>query len=187
MRRSILYMVFVCLVVAGWTLPAQQVSGSIAGTVQDSQGSVVPNAKVTLINQTQGSTAREVVTSAEGAFVFTPLMPATYTVTVEAPGFKKYSKIDIPVDANAQLGLPAIVLEVGSAKDVITVIAEAVSLETVSSARSGLVNETQVKDLAMNGRNFGALLRTVPGVQSDANALRLSRQERAPYRATKES
>src|ERR1035438_4293900 len=143
MRRRVLSVLFACLLAAALPVSAQQISGSISGVVQDSQGSVIPNAKVTLINQTQGSTAREVSTSTDGSFVFTPLMPATYTVNVEAPGFKKSSRTDIALDATGRIGLPPILLEVGSAKDTIMVEAGAVTLETVSSTQSGVVNDTQ--------------------------------------------
>ena len=148
---------------------AQQISGSITGVVQDPQARVVPNARVMLINQSQGVTAMQMITSPEGTFVFTPLLPATYTVTVEAPGFKKYSRTDIPLDANQRLGLPPIALEVGSPTEAITVEANAVALETVSATRSGVVGQSQVNDLAMNGRNFGAVMRIVPGVENDVS------------------
>jgi hypothetical protein len=117
---------------------AQQISGSITGMVQDPQAQVVPNARVTLINQAQGVTAMQAVTSQEGTFVFTPLLPALYTVSVEAAGFKKYSRTDISLDANQRLGLPPIALEVGSPTEAITVESNAVALETVSATRSGV-------------------------------------------------
>ena len=73
----------ICVLVGGPPVWAQQSSGSISGVVQDSQGAVVPGAKVTLINQAQGGVARELPASAEGTFFFTPIIPGTYTVTVE--------------------------------------------------------------------------------------------------------
>lgn len=73
---------------------AQQISGSITGGVKDEQGAVIAGAKVTLVNVTQAG-VREVTTGADGRFVFTPLQPATYTVTVEAQGFKKYEITEI--------------------------------------------------------------------------------------------
>jgi len=158
---------FLSLFLLAGMAPAQQISGSISGVVQDAQGAVVPGAKVTLVNQTQGATERELNTSPEGRFMFTPLLPATYSVTVEAAGFKKYTKTDMALPAGEQLGLPPIALEVGAATESITVAADAVTLETVSSARSGVVTQNQVADLAMNGRNFGAVMRTIPGVQND--------------------
>ena len=59
---------------------AQQSSGVISGVVMDSQGAVVPGATITLINQAQGATFRQLESSAEGTFVITPVPPGTYTV-----------------------------------------------------------------------------------------------------------
>src|SRR5262245_27218107 len=66
---------------AAW---GQQVSGSIGGAVIDKQGAVVPGAKVTIVDVTQGD-AREFATNNDGIFFLNPLKPSTYNVTVEAP------------------------------------------------------------------------------------------------------
>src|SRR5215467_10672703 len=103
------------LLVSILPLAAQNTAGSITGTVQDAQGSVVPNAKVTLTNDAQGAaSARTVVTNTEGTFVFSPVLPGNYSVTVEGAGFKKYVQSGITLDVNDKLGLPPIALEVGA-------------------------------------------------------------------------
>jgi hypothetical protein len=156
-------------------LAAQNSSGSISGVVQDAQGALVPNAKVTLINQAQGAVVRDMDTSGEGTFFFTPVIPGTYTVTVEAQGFKKYSKSDIVLDAQARVGLPPIALEVGAIGDTISVEAGAVQLQTVSAERSGVLTEKQMNDLGSSTRAYTDLLGTVPGFNADtqnANGLR---------------
>src|SRR5215510_4712411 len=112
---------------------AQNTSGSITGVVQDASGAVIPGAQVTLINQEQGVTFQQTITNEAGIYLLSPLPAATYTVTVELPGFKKYSKKDIKLCVGDKLGLPAIVLEVGSQAESISVEAEAVALETVSA------------------------------------------------------
>ena len=161
---------------------AQQVSGTISGLVQDAQGATVPGAKVTLINQTQGSTGREITTPAEGTFVFTPLLPSTYTITVAATGFKEYTRPNITLSANDRIGLPPIVLEVGSTAESMTVVANAATLETVTATRSGLVTASQVKDLALNGRQFSSFMKTVPGVTADgSNAIGGQRTDQYTY------
>ena len=79
------------LLISSLPLAAQNTAGSITGAVQDAQGSVVPNAKVTLTNDAQGAASgRTVVMNAESAFVFSPVLPGNYTFTVEGAGFKKY-------------------------------------------------------------------------------------------------
>jgi len=151
------------------TLPliAQNTSGSITGVVQDASGAVIPGAQVTLINQEQGVTARDTITNEAGIYLFSALPAATYTVSVELPGFKTYKKTDVKLFVNDRMGLPPIVLEVGSQAESVTVEAAAVTLETVSAERSGIVTGRQMIDIALNGRNFASLLKLVPGVPAD--------------------
>ena len=150
-------------------LRAQNTAGSISGVVQDAQGAVIPGAKVTLTNQAQGAVSRELPTSSEGSFVFTPVLPGTYQVSVEAAGFKKYVQSGIALDVNDKLGLPPIKLEVGATGESVTVEAEAVQLQTVTAERSGVVTGRQMVDLALNGRNLTGLLKTVEGANIDTN------------------
>jgi hypothetical protein len=151
------------------TLPliAQNTSGSITGVVQDATGGVIPGAIATLINQDQGAQTRQTITNEAGIYLFSALPAATYTVTVELAGFKTYKKTDVKLFVNDKLGLPPIVLEVGSQNESLTVEAEAVQLETVSSERSGVVTGRQIVDIALNGRNFTSLFKTVPGAPAD--------------------
>ena len=146
---------------------AQNTSGSITGVVQDASGAVIPGAQATLINQEQGVTARDTITNEAGIYLFSALPAATYTVTVELPGFKTYKKTDVKLFVNDRMGLPPIVLEVGSPTESVTVEATAVTLERVSAERSGIVTGRQMVDIALNGRNFASLLKLVPGVPAD--------------------
>lgn len=151
-------------VIALASLPtfAQQISGSIAGTVRDSQQAVVAGAKVSLLNQTQGWT-RETTTNDDGVFLLTSLPPATYNVTVETAGFKKFEKRDIKIFANDRMDVQ-VVLEVGSVTDTITVEATGGELQTTGAERAGVITGNQVVNLALTSRNFLDLMKTVPGV-----------------------
>jgi hypothetical protein len=149
-------------------LAAQNTAGSISGVVKDSQGAVIPNAKVTLTNEEQRASARQVDSGAEGTFVFTPVVPGKYAVTVEAPSFKKYTQSGINIDVSERLGLPPISLEIGTTGESISVEANAVQLETQSAERSGVVTGAQVVDIAINGRNYTSLLKTIPGIAADS-------------------
>ncbi len=150
-------------------LNAQNNAGSISGVVQDAQGAVVPNAKVTLINEEQGAgSARTSNTGGEGTFVFAPLLAGKYTVSVEMTGFKKYIQSGITLDVSDRLGLPPIDLQVGSIGESVTVEAAAVQLQTLNAERSGVVTGKQVVDIAINGRNYTSLLKTVPGIAADS-------------------
>src|SRR5436190_2917178 len=157
----------VVLVLMSVPLVAQNTSGSITGVVQDATGAVIPGAQVTLINQEQGAEARQTITNEAGIYLFSALPGATYTVTVELPGFKTYKKTDVKLFVNDRMGLPPIVLEVGSQSESVTVEAAAVTLETVTAERSGIVTGRQMVDIALNGRNFASLLKLVPGVPAD--------------------
>ena len=159
----------VALSLAAATLKAQNTAGSITGVVQDAQGAVVPSAKVTLTNDNQGAgSARTVNTTGAGTFVFSPVLAGKYTVTVEMTGFKKYVQAGISLDVSDRLGLPPIALEVGATGESVTVEAAAVQLQTLSAERAGVVTAAQVVDIAINGRNYTSLLKTVPGIAADS-------------------
>ena len=149
-------------------LQAQQTSASIQGRVVDSQGAVVVGAKVTLTDQRQGS-SREENTNTSGEFSFTPLLPSTYTVTVEAAGFSKLEQKDIRLFAADRMQLPDIALAVGSVTETVNVEASAVMLQTLSSERSGVVTGTQLVEVAVNGRSYSSLFKTVVGFNGDSS------------------
>jgi hypothetical protein len=168
MKRATRLSTFAALFLgASLALFAQNV-GSISGLVTDQAGAVLPNANITLTNQATGVT-RAVTTNAEGAFVITPLNPANYKLTVEATGFRLYNQENIVLNLNDRIGLPAIVMQVGTAAESITVEATVTPLETVTAERSGVVTGRQVVDIAVNGRNYTTLVRTVPGAIPDGN------------------
>jgi hypothetical protein len=143
--------------------PAQQISGSISGVVEDAQHAVVAGAKVTLASLAQGIT-RVQATSSDGTFVFTPLPPASYTLTVEMAGFKRFEQKDIKIFASDRIAVPNIVLELGQVVDTITVEATVVQLQTQTAERAGVITARQVNDLALKARDFIDLAATVPGV-----------------------
>src|SRR6266481_2469044 len=71
---------------------AQEVTGSIVGTVTDSKGGVVPNAKVTITNSDRQVVVRTLMTDDRGQYV-APLLPiGQYSVTIEIAGFKKFAQ-----------------------------------------------------------------------------------------------
>jgi hypothetical protein len=168
LRSATFLLTAASFLLSGSLLWAQNNAGAITGEVQDPQGARVPSAKVTLVNEAQGAaSAREVTTNPEGTFVFTPVLQGSYTLTVEVNGFKKYTQSGIRLDINDKIGLPPISLEVGQTGESVTVEANAVTLQTVTAERAGVVNGQQIVDIALNGRNFNNLIRTVPGADAD--------------------
>ena len=104
-------------------------------------------------------------TNQQGVFVFSPLKAATYTITVEATGFKKYSQSSILLNVNDALGLPPIVMQVGAISESVSVEANAVALETVTATRSAVVDSVQLQELPIATRTnvSTAYLRVIPG------------------------
>src|SRR2546428_7912503 len=132
-KVRVLLMATAGLLAVSAPLVAQNTSGSITGVVQDGTGAVIPGAQVVLINQEQGVEARQTITNEAGIYLFSALPGATYTVTVELPGFKTYKKTDVKIFLNDRMGLPPIALQAGSQTRSATVAATAVTFESVSA------------------------------------------------------
>lgn len=136
---------------------------AITGTVTDSTGAVLPGAKVT-VTQKDTLTTRTVVTNATGQFNVSSIPPATYTVSIEAQGFKRYVQ-DIVLLAD-QIRSMDIRLEIGQANQQVTVEESSVQVNTVSQELSQVIEGSRVSDLPLNGRNAADLTLLVPGAVS---------------------
>jgi hypothetical protein len=153
------------LLLGGTALFGQSTSGSITGTVRDNAGALIPEATVTVANAAT-NLKRTVTSNSEGGFVVAQLPPGNYTVTVEKSGFKQLEKSGVVLSAIEHLNAGDFTLEIGNVKEVITVTAEASQLQIQSETgeRSGVVTSSQLKDLALNGRNALDFMKTLPGV-----------------------
>ena len=145
---------------------AQSDNASISGVVKDPSGAVISNAKVSVKNDGTGF-ERTTTSNSSGFYTVTNISPGYYTVTVEAPGFKKSASSRNKLDA----GLPIAVnmeLSVGQLTESVTVEASAAQINTESSTVGKTVEQAQIQNLTLNGRNplFAALLR--PGVRGGA-------------------
>jgi len=144
-------------------LPAQNVSCSLAGTVRDSAGAVVPNAKVTLTGQENGF-VRTVTTNHDGFFSYPDLTPATFTIAIEAPGFKVYRETGILINADEQRLLGQIKLQVGEVSQSVTVTADAVTVNSANGERAGTLSGEQLDQIALRGRDVFDAISLMPGV-----------------------
>src|ERR1019366_4525492 len=113
-KKASIYLLLAGLLLIVAPAAAQQTSGMITGTVLDGHGGVVPEARVTVINEAQGTVFRELQTPAGGTFVITPVPPGSYTIAVEKTGFKKYTRTEVRLTATERVGLPPIILELGA-------------------------------------------------------------------------
>ncbi len=152
-----------CVLALSVATYAQNITGSISGRLVDQQGGVVVNATITL-TETSKKTVSSQKTSASGDFSLAGLLPGTYTLTVESPGFKKLTRTGINLDANDKLGLGDMTLQVGAVTDVVEVSGTAAALQTESVERSATISTKQIENLQTNGRNPLDMAKLVPGV-----------------------
>src|SRR5438034_1825302 len=143
---------------------AQINTGAIVGRLTDPSGAVVVNAKVTLENIATGIKDESNVTPT-GDFAFRGLTPGMYKLTVVATGFNTFEETNIPVTV-AETGSHDVQLTLGATTTTIAVTSSAVALETASSTLGTMVEERQVRDLPLNGRNFTQLLIMTAGAAS---------------------
>jgi hypothetical protein len=144
-------------------LAAQNTSSALSGTVQDAAGAIIPNVKVTLTGEGNGF-VRTVSTTGEGFFSFPDLTPATFTLTIEAPGFRTYRQTGIALSAAQQRSLGQIRLDVGQVTDSVTVTAEAVTVELSTGERSGTLTGDQLDQIALRGRDVMDAVSLMAGV-----------------------
>ncbi len=139
---------------------------AITGTVADASGAMIAGAKVTVV-QKSTSVAHTTLTNASGEFNIPSLPPSTYTVSVEATGFKKYVQ-DVVMLAD-QIRDMDVKMQVGEMTQQVTVEESAVAVNTVSPELSQVIEQSRLVDIPLNGRNAADLTLTVPGAIS-ANA-----------------
>ena len=154
---------FVMLLFLAISVLAQNTTSVLSGTVQDSVEGAIPNIKVTLTGQANGF-VRTVNTSDEGFFSFRDLTPATFTVSIEAPGFKTYRQTGILVNANEQRSLGVIRLSVGQVSESVTVMAGPVVVDLSTGERSGTLTGNQLDQIALRGRDIFDAVSLMPGV-----------------------
>lgn len=142
---------------------AQSDNASISGIVKDPSGAVVTGANVTVTNEGTGF-ERKTTTNESGFYTITNIQPGFYKVAVEAAGFKKFETTRNRLEAaiSRQVNVD---LTVGQVSESVTVEANAAQLNTESAAVGKTVDQTQIQNLALNGRNplFLAVLK--PGVR----------------------
>src|SRR5882724_9766014 len=167
MVRRLIYvgLVVVCLVFGLNTssTQAQAVFGSILGTVTDAQGNAVSGAKVTVTSLAK-NTAYEAIANESGNYSVTHLIPDTYRVHVEAPGFKAYDVASVAVSADSSANVDA-PLQVGEVTQTVEVTGEIPQLQTDRADVDIQFNQKYVEDLPILNRNFTNFELLSPGTQ----------------------
>lgn len=147
---SILFVIFCSL-----TLSAQQITGSVRGTISDPTGAVVEGANVTA-RQIETGFARTVATDRLGSYVIAELPVGHYQIQVEAQGFQKYLREGVSLDVN-DMAIVNVQLPVGTKNERIEVMADAQLIQNTATSLGSPVLEHEIVDLPLNGRNFSQL------------------------------
>jgi hypothetical protein len=142
---------------------AQQLTGTLSGTVADAAGAVVPNAKITMKNEASGD-IRTSVSNASGTFSITAVQPGSYTVSIEATGFKTWERTNIAFAQGDNKSLANIRLEVGNVTETVEIRAGADVVIPDTAEVSTTVNTQLVEDIPIGGRDAGELLKIMPGM-----------------------
>ena len=155
-RIRFTYMLQLILVAAliGATAPlclGQAVAGAqVSGQVADATGAAVPNAEVSM-TQTETRYHRTANSDAQGGYILPNLPVGPYTLTVTAPGFKHFEQKNILLQVGTNIQINA-TLEVGAVTESVEVKASAGMVETKENTVSQVINQRQIVDLPLNGR-----------------------------------
>ena len=148
------------LLLPGGGVFAQSTGASLVGAVHDTTGQAISSATVIATNT--ATNARTTQRSNEkGEYTLLGLPPGTYSLHIEAAGFRGYDQKGIRLDLN-QNATQDVVLMVGSTAETVTVSADVSGLDTVSPQVSDEVNGESLRDLPLNARNPYALLELIP-------------------------
>ena len=162
-------------------LLAQAVNGTLLGTVQDSTGASIANAKVTA-TQAETGAARDTVTNATGNYTMPDLPPGTYSVSIVATGFKKETRQNITLLNNTSTRID-VDLQTGSITETVLVTTAPPLLQTDRADISTKIEARQVADLPLGtNRNFQSLLNLVPGTSPATFQHSSSSTHKAPSR-----
>ena len=153
-----------CLVlVCAVSLSAQNITGSITGTVNDQSGAVVRGAAVTVTNTDTNLVARTLSTDEAGNYT-APLLPiGHYSVAVAASGFATSSVTAIELHVNDELRYDFSLKPSGTGETV-TVEASPIQVDTQTATAAGLITGKQITELSLNNRNYEQLVALQPGV-----------------------
>lgn len=144
------------------------ITGTISGNVVDPSGQVVVGAKVSL-RSARTSEARSTNTNEAGAFNFVAVQPDTYNLVVEQQGFKSYERRGLALNANERVSTGDIALQLGQVSETISVVDNTVQVQVDSSEHSAVLTSNQIENLTARGRDIVSMLRTIPGVQYQAD------------------
>ncbi len=165
MGRSTLLFFFVTALLRG-----QATEGTILGTIADASGAAIVNAPVRITNTGTGA-VRATATNDTGEYVVTNLPLGDYSVSAEAPGFKRAVNPAVPITVKARVRVD-LRLEVGETSQSVEVSGATPLIKTDTAEVGGVVSRRVLQDIPVFGRNFLALAALVPGTTNGPPASR---------------
>ena len=162
MRRFLVLAVGAILSVS--SLHAQVDTGSISGTISDLTGAVVSGAKVTLTNEGTGASL-STTAGADGVYDLSPVRIGSYKLEVSSTGFKTDAQIHVVVDVSARV-LINFKLQPGAVSETVEVNTTAPVLQAEDASVGQVVDQRNVNNLPLNGRNFTFLAQLAAGVNT---------------------
>ena len=147
-------------------LPAfsQGSSGRILGTVTDQSGGVIAGATVSVID-TERNVSRTLTTDEAGEYNAPNLIPSVYTVRVEAKGFQTIERESVELGVGKEIRVD-LVVQPGEQKQTVTVTESIPLVETTNATLGGTLDNADINDMPLNGRNYQNLLSLRPGVMT---------------------
>src|SRR6202790_1180232 len=137
------------LLVASFQVCGQGSNGEILGAVTDQSGGNIVGATVTVTDVARGI-SKTLATDQAGEYVASDLTPGTYTLRVEAKGFKAFERQNILVEVGKEVRVDA-ALQTGSQNEVVTVTEDVPMVDTTSTTLGGTISNEIINDLPLNG------------------------------------
>ena len=162
MRSAKTLTLFLMTLLASVNVAAQQITGSIRGTVLDPSGAIVQMATVTA-KQVETGLTRVAVSDRQGEYVLVELPIGHYQLEAQAKGFQKYLQQGISLEVN-ETATVGIHLKLGSETQQVEVSADAALVQSTVTSLGQIVREREILDLPLDGRNFSQLGLLQPGV-----------------------
>lgn len=163
-RRVLFFLLLVSLIASlSAVAVGQELAATLTGTVTDPSGALVPGATVLVHSEDTGTDVRTLTTSSTGNFNITNIPAGRYTVTVSGTGFQTFIANDVVLNVAEKHTLD-VQLKTGNTSERVEVTAENTPIQTTTAEESGTVTGDQVRELALNNRNFEQLILLQPGV-----------------------
>ncbi len=151
---------------------AQRATASVLGSIQDVSEAAVPDATVVIRNLNTG-VERRLKTNELGYYVIPGLPAGPYTISVSKEGFQTQTvrQLVLAVDQNATVNLS---LNVAGVTEAVSVVSDAAVVETRTATLNTVINQKQIGELPLNGRNVLQLMQLTPGTLGGAGTFNQS-------------